>query len=381
MSKPITAASDTFSTWRTNLNTVSNNVGDPASITASDSGDSYTSADLLTVVNKLISLKVKRTGDTIGSLAVTGPTALNGNLTLNGVSGTSGQSLISNGVGNPPTWGSSTTITTTALGGTGSNLNVSAYGVAYRQTGSPATLAMTAAGAVDQLLVSGGSSAAPLFKTLTSTAGSVSITSGSTWINIESSASAASSTIDTTSRVGTNLLVGSLNSTGPNAHNNIVSSNALEVRPGFGTSIINLLQMTSDRAGGSPVFTVSTSGNTAIAGKLTLNGSSQTEGISITHSIADTFALDTFNVSSEFRAAKYTIFVRRGNIGMYFSEFVVASLDGVNTITSEYGVISAGQPPLTALSASISGGVMTLYAQQNIALSTDYRVVRTALLV
>ncbi len=75
MSYLITQTTDTLGTWRTNLNSVTANIGDFTTIYSSDGTDSFvhgTNSLVVSALNDLNNRKVKRSGDTIASLTVTG---------------------------------------------------------------------------------------------------------------------------------------------------------------------------------------------------------------------------------------------------------------------------------------------------------------------
>lgn len=84
MTKPVTLRTNTLDQWRINLNTVSNNVGDPQTIYGVDGSDIFSKPSINIVVaalNDLNSRKVKRSGDTIANLTI--KTTLNVGTTLN----------------------------------------------------------------------------------------------------------------------------------------------------------------------------------------------------------------------------------------------------------------------------------------------------------
>lgn len=85
MANPITQRTDTLEVWRSNLNSIGNNVGDPSSIYVVDGTDIFippTSNILVAAINDLNSRKVKRSGDTIASLAVTNGLTVGGTTAL-----------------------------------------------------------------------------------------------------------------------------------------------------------------------------------------------------------------------------------------------------------------------------------------------------------
>lgn len=81
----VTQKTDTLETWRLNLNTVSQNAGDPSQIYSSDGTDTFihpTSNLTIAAINDLNSRKVKRSGDTITSLAITNGLSVGGTTSL-----------------------------------------------------------------------------------------------------------------------------------------------------------------------------------------------------------------------------------------------------------------------------------------------------------
>jgi hypothetical protein len=91
MSNPTTQRTDTLEVWRTNLNTIGSNVGDPIGIYVADGSDIFThplSSILIAAINDLNSRKVKRSGDTITSLTVTNGLTVAGTATFGALTAT-----------------------------------------------------------------------------------------------------------------------------------------------------------------------------------------------------------------------------------------------------------------------------------------------------
>lgn len=133
-------------------------------------------------------------------------------------------------------------------------------------------------GSVNQLLGNNTSGTGLEWKTLNSGDGIlVSFGTGSITINSTGTIPAGAKT-DTTFVVGQNLLVGGKTSGGTRS---VTTTNALEVVPGYGTSLTNLLLLSNDNDGSNPKFIVATSGNTTING--TLSVSSTINGLTLSN--------------------------------------------------------------------------------------------------
>lgn len=88
MSNPITSRSNTLDQWRINLNTIGNNVGDPAGLYSTDGSDSFILPNaniLIQAINDLNTRKVKRSGDTIANLAITTSLTIGTTLSVAGI--------------------------------------------------------------------------------------------------------------------------------------------------------------------------------------------------------------------------------------------------------------------------------------------------------
>jgi hypothetical protein len=246
----------------------------------------------------------------------------------------------------------------------------------------------------------------------------INITHGVGTLTISSDGTLPSgSSTDTTFRIGQNLLVGSWNGT---SHNAIVNTNALEVRPGSGVSITNLLNITSDNAGANTVFKVNASGdltigankftvatstgNTVVAGTLSVAGhfldaatfdstlatvdsvsvgtsvgKSLTVGVNSVMTTYQTITTSTSQttlasvVGSSYRTAKFIIQCSKDSGTDYQAVEMLAIHDGTSADHTEYGVVSRGAL-LATFTVDYSGGNMRLLVTPQTALSTTFRV-------
>lgn len=84
MANIITQKTDVLEQWRLNFNQLSQQVGDPTTIYTTDGTDTFTHTTnlLADAINDLNTRKVKRSGDTIASLSVTGTLAVGGACTV-----------------------------------------------------------------------------------------------------------------------------------------------------------------------------------------------------------------------------------------------------------------------------------------------------------
>lgn len=89
MTNPVTQRTNTLDQWRINLNTIGNNVGDPAGLYSADGSDNFVLPNanmLVAAINDLNTRKVKRSGDTIANLAITTSLTIGTTLGVTGVS-------------------------------------------------------------------------------------------------------------------------------------------------------------------------------------------------------------------------------------------------------------------------------------------------------
>ena len=196
-------------------------------------------------------------------------TAASGNTTIAGTLGVTGNVTLS-GTGN-----SVGTITSGVWNGT-------PLTAAYGGTGSLSLVANKILG------VNTGGTAYEM-KTIQSTGSSVTITYGAGYINLEASATAASSNITGTQSVGQQVLIGNSATFG---------ASALEVRPFNGGGMTSLIIGRSSHVDGSSiVFNVTTAGNTTVAGTLGVTGAATFSSTLAANSISSTTSISGTGLS------------------------------------------------------------------------------------
>ena len=195
MANPSTLATDTLEVWRQNLNTIGSNIGDPATITATDTAngttDTYTITSFKSAINGLIANKVKRSGDTIAALTVTG--ALVGNTaSFSGVIA----STLATGTA-PFTVASTTPVANLSIGGnaaSATNVSGGTTGAIPYQSAANTTAFLSVGGANKVLGLNAANNGVE-YKSISSSGGSVVITYPSAGvINIEASTTVPGST-------------------------------------------------------------------------------------------------------------------------------------------------------------------------------------------
>ena len=209
------------------------------------------SASALSFTLPTVGGSIVGTGDTgtVTNIMLAGSIA-NAKLVNSTISGVAlGSSLFGLSAGTGLSWTSGTSYDGSAV----RTLNISTVPVANGGTG------MTTVAAAGQVLASNGSSIE--YKAVVGGVG-ISVASGAGTITISSSGElAADAKADSSMTVGRYLLVGSLLSSGPYVHNAVNTINALEVRPGNGTSLTNLIGAYSNNSGATKVFGVSLAGD------------------------------------------------------------------------------------------------------------------------
>lgn len=293
--------------------------------------------------------------------------------------------VLRSGANSAPSWSTATYPATTSSGR-----------ILY--SSSTNTVGEISLGTANQVLGMNNAGTTYEHKTITNGIG-ISITHGVGTITIASDGTIPDgSSTNTTFRVGQNLLVGSWNGT---SHNAVISTNALEVRPGSGVSITNLLNLTSDNAGSNSVFSVSLSGNTSVAGTLGVTGNvSLTANLVVGGSVSlGNSPSDIHNVNTEASVVTGTLTttsVTSGQVIMSLSsttfrsvKYVIQSTDTTNsrfnctevivthngTVVSmvEYGTVVIGASCGT-FDADVSAGNLRLLVTPSSTSSTTFKV-------
>lgn len=146
----------------------------------------------------------------------------------------------------------------------------------------------------------------------------------------------SSSTTDSNLKIGQNILIGSLLS-GTSTHNIVIAANACEIRPGYGTSLTNLLKITTDNAGTATALTVAANGDFAI----------NTNKLTIINSSGNLSNAGTITSGTTLNATTDLNVTNNSNLGNATSNITTISLDAVITAYRLTGNVTATSVPVT----------------------------------
>jgi hypothetical protein len=143
------------------------------------------------------------------------------------------------------------------------------------------------------------------------------------------------------------------------SYRSVATTNVVEIRPGAATTLTNMIKITSDNAGATEVFSVSTTGKTIVKNLYGIDTNTVTYAAAGSANEIASFTTGT---------ASSAEFLVQGAVGanMVLAKFICIH-DGTTVSWSEYGRITAGTAIVNATSAfsiDISTGSVRLTANQ-----------------
>lgn len=387
----VTNRTDTLEKWRLNLNSVANIAGDPLTLYTSDGSDTFTlptTGQLTATLNDLNSRKVKRSGDTIASLVVTGVLSTS-SITL------SGQLTSSIAIGTAPFVVTSTTpVANLSIGGNAAtatkstNLSGGLLGSLPIQSAANTTIFLSL-GTANNLLTVNGAASGLEYKTITSTGGTVSVSYSAGIINLEASGVSGGTTFTGDLNVGTS----------PAKFTVLAASGNTSTLGTF--TVSQLSQLANISVGASKLTVDSATGNLVSVGSLTsaslsISGTASIATASITNStvtgitsfgsISDITVsslttttttvnqvLGSFNAAA-YRSAEFIIQAVDATGLKYHSATIKVIHDGTLASSVEYAATYTANGLCGTFSADISTGNLRLLVTPATINSTVFKV-------